>query len=131
MDDVVFKMHNVCEEQRLVSGWANISLMADGSIPLDWQGDVIPPSVLEEAAINFMLEYRDSGVMHTGGSVGTIVESIVFTAEKQRAIGIPEGLVPQGWFITVKVHDADVFERIKQGVYRMFSIQGICQRTVL
>ncbi len=116
------------DDEQLVSGWANVSINADGSIPLDWQDDVIAPEVLEKAALNFMLNYRGSGEMHEGEAVGTVVESIVFTKEKQEAIGIPEGAVPQGWFITVKVHDPEVFAKVKDGTYKMFSIQGTCKR---
>lgn len=126
--DIGFELYKAKESEQLVSGWANVSVNADGSIPLDWQDDVIAPEVLEKAAIGFMLNYRESGVMHEGGPVGTVVESIVFTKEKQEAIGIPEGTVPQGWFITVKVHDSEVFAKVKDGTYKMFSIQGTCRR---
>lgn len=115
-------------EKKLVSGWANIATCADGSKPLDWQGDIIEPADLEEAAINFMLDYRDSGTDHNGGSKGTVVESIVLTKDKQAAMGIPEGIVPEGWFITVKITDDETFEKVKSGKYRMFSIQGTAER---
>lgn len=123
-----FDVYKAREDEQLVSGWASVSVNADGSIPLDWQDDIIAPETLEKAANNFMLDYRGSGVMHDGGAVGTVVESIVFTKEKQQAIGIPEGTVPQGWFITVKVHDPEVFAKVKDGTYKMFSIQGTCNR---
>ncbi len=126
--DVGFQMHKARDAEQLVSGWANVSVNANGSVPLDWQDDVIPPETLEKAAINFMMDYRDSGVMHQGGAVGTVVESIVFTKEKQEALGIPEGILPIGWFITVKVHDAETFAKVKDGTYKMFSIQGTCRR---
>lgn len=126
--DVGFAVHKAREDEQLVSGWASVSLNANGSVPLDWQDDVIMPEALEKAAINFMLDYRASGVMHDGGSVGTVVESIVFTKEKQEALGIPDGVLPVGWFITVKVHDAAVFAKVKEGTYKMFSIQGTCRR---
>lgn len=111
-------------DQGLVSGWANVARNADGSIPLDWQGDIIRPEVLEKAAVEFMLNYRTSGEMHHGSSKGTVVESIVMTKDKQAAMGIPEGIVPEGWFITVKIEDPEVFEKVKSGKYKMFSIQG-------
>lgn len=124
-DDVTFTVDiKKSSDQNLVSGWANISIQEDGSIPLDWQGDVIAPEILEKAAINFMLNYRGSGEMHVGGEVGTIVESIVFTKAKMEAMGIPLGIVPEGWFITVKVHDNEAFAKVKSGEYKMFSIQG-------
>lgn len=129
--DVGFDIHKAREDEGLVSGWANVAINKDGSLPLDWQDDVIAPETLEKAAIQFMLDYRDSGEMHRGDSKGTIVESIVLTKEKQAALGIPEGIVPEGWFITVKVHDPEVFEKVKNGTYRMFSIQGSAKRVKL
>lgn len=119
------------EDKQLVSGWASVAVNADGSLPLDWQDDTIPPCVLEKAAIDFMCDYRESGVGHVGDSVGTVVESIVFTKEKQEAMGIPEGIVPEGWFVTIKVHDSEVFAKVKDGTYKMFSIQGQCKRIEL
>lgn len=126
--DIGFDIYKAKEDEQLVSGWANVSINADGSIPLDWQDDMIDPETLEKAALKFMEEYRGSGVQHEGGAVGTVVESIVFTKEKQEAIGIPEGTVPQGWFITVKIHDKETFAKVKDGTYKMFSIQGTCKR---
>lgn len=119
------------EDKQLVSGWASVSVNADGSLPLDWEDDTIPPCVLEKAAIDFMIDYQESGVGHKGEAVGTVVESIVFTKDKQAAIGIPEGTIPEGWFITVKINDAEVFAKVKEGTYKMFSIQGLCKRVEL
>lgn len=129
--DMLFDITKAKEDEGLVSGWANVSVNADGSIPLDWQGDVIRPEVLEKAAVNFMLDYRSSGVMHAGDEQGVVVESIVFTKEKQAILGIPEGHVPEGWFITVKVTNPEVFKAVKEGKYRMFSIQGSAKRIEL
>lgn len=126
--DIGFELYKAKDSEQLVSGWASVSVNADGSVPLDWQDDIIAPDTLEKAAINFMLDYRESGVMHKGSAVGTVVESIVLTKEKQEALGIPENSVPQGWFITVKVHDSEVFAKVKDGTYKMFSIQGTCRR---
>lgn len=118
-------------DEGLVSGWANVTLQPDGTPPLDWQGDIIRTEVLEKAAIDFMLDYRGSGVMHKGGCKGVVVESIVFTKDKQAAIGIPEGTIPEGWFITVKVLDPEVFELVKSKALKMFSIQGTAKRIKL
>lgn len=129
--EVVFDITKAKEDECLVSGWANVAINADGSLPLDWQDDVIKPDVLEKAAINFMVDCRESGVMHKGEAQGVVVESIVFTKEKQQAIGIPEGCVPEGWFITVKVTNEEVFKAVKEGTYKMFSIQGNAKRVKL
>ena len=119
---------NTNEDEGLVSGWANVSVNADGSIPIDWQDDVISTDTLEKAAVDFMLDYRESGVMHKGGPQGIVVESIVMSKAKQAAMGIPEGTVPEGWFITVKVLNDDVFAKVKDGTFKMFSIQGKAKR---
>jgi len=129
--DVLFDITKSNSDEGLVSGWANVAVNADGSLPLDWQDDMIRPAVLEKAAIKFMMDYRASGVMHEGESKGVVVESIVFTKEKQACIGIPEGTVPEGWFITVKVLDPDVFTKVKNGTFKMFSIQGNAKRIKL
>ena len=129
--EATFNVTKSNEEEGLVSGWANVAINADGTLPLDWQDDIISPDTLEKAAVNFMLDYRGSGVMHEGDSKGVVVESIVFTKEKQAAIGIPEGTVPEGWFITVKILDPEVFEQVKKGTYKMFSIQGHAKRVEL
>lgn len=62
------------------------------------------------------------------GFIATLVESVVFTEEKQRAMGIPEGTLPVGWWIGFKVLDADVWEKVKDGTYSMFSIEGEAER---
>jgi len=116
-------------DEGLVSGWANVAIHKDGSVPMDWQDDIIHPETLEKAAVQFMMDYQDSGEMHKGNPTGTVVESIVFTKAKQKILGIPEGCVPEGWFITVKVKDPEVFEKVKNGTYKMFSIQGKASRT--
>ncbi len=128
---VMFNITKAVDDENLVSGWASIAVNADGTLPLDYQDDSIAPDELEKGAANFMLSYRDSGVMHEGDVKGVVVESMVFTKEKQQAIGIPEGTVPEGWFITVKVLDKEVFAKVKQGTYKMFSIQGRAKRTKL
>lgn len=129
--DVLFDITKSNSDEGLVSGWANVAVNADGSIPLDWQDDIIKPETLEKAAIGFMMDYRGSGVMHQGESKGVVVESIVFTKEKQACIGIPEGVIPEGWFITVKVLDPEVFAKVKDGTFKMFSIQGSAKRIKL
>ena len=59
---------------------------------------------------------------------GKLVESCVFTAEKQKAMGIPEGTLPIGWWIGFKIEDDAAWEKVKNGTYRMFSIEGKATR---
>lgn len=59
---------------------------------------------------------------------GKLIESCVFTEEKQRAMGIPPGTIPIGWWIGFKISDDDAWERVKNGTYKMFSIEGKANR---
>lgn len=66
--------------------------------------------------------------MHERGGVAVLVESVVFTEEKMRAMGIPAGTVPVGWWIGFRVLDEEVWEKVKDGTYLMFSIEGEAER---
>lgn len=129
-----FKLNSRCviakiqEDQQLVFGWANISLTNTGEVPLDWQGDTTSPEVLEAAAYNFVLKYRGTGENHQGSSKGTLIESVIFTREKMKAMGIEEGIVPEGWWVGFYIKDPSVFAKIKSGEYTMFSIEGQARR---
>lgn len=114
--------------ENLVFGWANVALKPDGDIPLDWDGDVTPPEVLEKAAYQFVLKYRATGEMHEGETVGHLVESMMFTKEKMAALGIPEGILPEGWWVGFHIPDDDIFKKVVEGKYRMFSIEGTAKR---
>lgn len=112
------------EERHMVFGWASIARQADGSIVKDYQGDVIDVEELENAVYEYVILYRDGGEMHERGGVAVLIESVVFTAAKMQAMGIPEGTLPYGWWIGLKVTDDDVWKKVKDGTYRMFSIEG-------
>lgn len=116
------------DDQHLVFGWANVSIDKDGDIPLDWQGDITAPSVLEKAAYQYVLKNKGTGEMHKGDTVGYLVESVMMTKQKMAAMGIPEGVVPEGWWIGFYVPDDEVVAKIKDGTYKMFSIQGKAKR---
>lgn len=116
------------EEKQIVFGWANIAKEADGSFPLDWDGDVTQPEELENAAYQFVLKYRATGENHEGEVKGHLIESVMFTKEKQQALGIPDGILPEGWWVGFHVPDKEVFTKIKSGEYEMFSVQGKAQR---
>lgn len=120
----VFKIAKSKTDEQLVFGWANVAIDETGQYPLDWDGDVTAPEDLEKAAYDFVLKHRVTGEQHEGEAKGNLVESVMFTKEKQEALGIPEGLLPQGWWVGFHVPDKEVFEKIKSGEYEMFSVQG-------
>lgn len=114
------------DDKRLVFGWASVSITVDGEQVEDRQKDVIDPEDLEAAAYEYVLNFRDTGEEHisTMRKKGKLVESCVFTAEKQKAMGIPEGILPIGWWIGFKIEDDAAWEKVKNGTYKMFSIEG-------
>jgi hypothetical protein len=88
----------------------------------------LEPEELESAAYQFVELYREGGEMHERGGCAVLVESMVFTKEKQQALGIPDGTLPVGWWIGFKVTDEDVWSKVKNGTYPMFSIEGTAIR---
>lgn len=123
-----FKIMKSDDDKMLAFGWANVSVRVDGEVIEDWQEDIIEPKELENAAYNYVLLYREGGEMHERGGAAVLVESVVFTEEKMKAMGIPEGTLPIGWWIGFKVTDSDVWEKVKDGTYPMFSIEGEAER---
>lgn len=109
-------------DKQQIFGWASV-ISENGSPVEDTQGDIISESDLEKSAYSFALNSRNAGEMHqrTRG-VGRMIESMVFTPEKQKALGISLGKV--GWWVGFKIDDPDVWEKIKSGEYKSFSIGG-------
>lgn len=133
VDNKYSSVVKINEDQNLVFGWAYTSIDKDGERVVDHSGEVIYPEDLELAAYLFNLKFRDSGVMHEGEVVGKLVESFVVTPEKLEAIGITQdmqkniqknGQLPIGWWVGFYVEDNEVFDKVKNGQYSMFSIQG-------
>lgn len=123
-----FKIAKADDERHQAFGWANVSIRANGELIEDWQGDIVEPEVLEQAAYKFVELYREGGEMHERGGAAVLIESVVFTEEKMKAIGIEPGTIPVGWWIGFKVLDDDVWEKVKDGTYSMFSIEGEAKR---
>lgn len=112
------------DEEQLVFGWASVAKDADGVRPLDWQGDYVDAEDLEPAVYQFNLEFREANVMHEGDAIGELIESVIFTKQKMDAMGIPENVVPEGWWVGFKIHSAETYKKVKSGELRMFSIEG-------
>lgn len=123
-----FRIMKSDDKKMLAFGWANVSMRVDGELIEDWQADIIEPEELENAAYEYVLLYREGGEMHERGGVAVLIESVVFTEEKMQAMGIPAGTLPVGWWIGFKITDKDVWEKVKNGTYQMFSIEGEAER---
>ena len=123
-----FQIMKSDDEKMLAFGWASVSMRVDGRLIEDWQKDIVEPEELENAAYEYVLLYREGGEMHERGGAAVLIESVVFTEEKMLAMGIPAGTLPIGWWIGFKVTDHDVWEKVKDGTYPMFSIEGEAER---
>ena len=123
-----FAIKKADEDKHLAFGWAYVSQDEGGNQTEDHSGDQLEPEELESAAYQFVELYREGGEMHERGGAAVLVESVVFTEEKMEAIGIPPGTLPVGWWIGFKVLDASVWEKVKEGTYSMFSIEGEAER---
>lgn len=109
------------DDQRLVFGWFSVSTI-DGQPVVDKQSDIIDTVDLEKAVYDYVLHHRAQGDMHGADQKGRLVESMMFTSEKQKALGIDLGR--EGWFGGFRVDDGDVWKAIKRGERPEFSIGG-------
>ena len=121
-----FNIMKTVDDKRLIFGWASVAIKVDGEQVVDYQNDLIDPEDLEESVYEYVLNFRDSGEEHisTLRKKGRLVESCMFTKEKMAAMGIPEGIVPEAWWIGFYIDDDDAWEKVKNGTYQMFSIEG-------
>ena len=115
-------------DRREVFGWASVAVRVTGEVIEDYQEDIVEISELERAAYEYVLDFGTAGEMHERGGVGQLIESVVFTKEKAAAMGIPEGYLPEGWWVGFRIEDTDVWQKIKDGTYNMFSIEGTATR---
>lgn len=109
------------DDQNLVFGFFNVTEIGDSSV-IDYGRDSIDSDGLEKAVYDFVEKGGKVDVEHNGKPIGTIVESMFFSKEKQSSLGIDLGGV--GWWGGFKIYDKAIWEDIKQGRLNMFSIAG-------
>lgn len=123
--EIMAKISKVDAEKRMVFGWASI-VEKDGIIQIDAHDDTISVDELEKMAYDYVVECRNGGEMHETIGVSTMIESMVFTKDKQEQMGIDLGMT--GWWVGFKIHDDGVWEGVKSGKYSAFSIGGSGKR---
>ncbi len=109
------------EEERMVYGWAYVSTVK-GELSLDHSNEFIRPEQLVKAATNFMLDVRVAKAMHQGDAVGEVVHSLPLTKEIANSLGIQSDR--EGWIIAMKINSESVWQQVKTGKLRAFSIGG-------
>ncbi len=144
-----FQIAKLNDEQRLVFGFANVSISKatsagkGGDEFYDLQRDSVPPDELEKAAYEFVLNFREADEMHEGDAVGHLVESMVFTPDKlsklasdpvtgqvdKVVLAALEKALPCRWWVGFRLNDSS-YKLVKSGKYKMFSIAGEAEREV-
>lgn len=137
--EIVGDITKLDKERQLAFGWFSIVQVGDRTLT-DTQGDRIDSDTLEQSAYDFVLNARTGGEMHqddeaTGEirGVGRLVESVVFTVEKQRAM--VASLKEQGidavmdlgcvaWWGGFKVDSPETWLKVTTGSLRAWSIGG-------
>ena len=109
------------DEQQMVWGWAYLTTDESGAQVIDRSGDVVTIDEIQKAAEEFMLESRVGGVMHED-QAGFVSQSIVITDDLARELGFATR--KRGWLIGFKVTDPEVWDGVKSGRFRAFSIGG-------
>ena len=123
-----FRLAKLDDERRLVFGWASVAVTKDGQTVVDLQDDMIATEALELAAYRYVLKGRRANAMHAGADIGELVESVMFTAAKRRAMGLADGTVPDGWWVGYYIADPAMYAKVKAGEFRAFSIEGRAER---
>jgi Putative phage serine protease XkdF len=119
---LIVDVRKISDDLQQIFGWC--SVVTKNGVPVeDLQGDIITVEALESAAYDYMLKSRDAGDMHLRKGVGRCIESIVFTEDKQRALGIDLGGTV-GWWIGMQIDDPEVWKSVRAGSRPGFSIGG-------
>lgn len=116
------------DEKRQVFGWASVAVTVNGDVVEDFQEDVIEIGELEAAAYEYVAHFGVAGEMHEKANVGKLIESVVFTKEKAQVMGIPSEVLPEGWWVGFHIFEEEVWKKVKDGTYSMFSIEGSAER---
>jgi hypothetical protein len=119
--DITGQILKVDEEQRIIYGWASV-ITEKGETVVDRQGDVIEAETLVKAVNDFMEHVRIGKTMHEGEATGQVIHSLPVTKEICDALGIQ--CDREGWVVAYKVYDDAVWDRVKSGELRAFSIGG-------
>ena len=120
------------DDKRQVFGFAYVTHDREGNLSIDKSGDFIAEvEELEKSAYSFVLNSRKGGVDHKRNDDGSepkviskMIESMVFTPEKVKLLGLPEGSIQSGWWIGMQIDDDETWGRVKKGELTSFSIHG-------
>lgn len=140
-------------EKRMAFGMANVFRTAEGDAVVDSHEDTIDTdeaiALIEDAVYRYVLDSRSGDEQHVNYGIARLVESFLANDEKREALAShatevalkagdtrPEEeihaerleaarlVIPDAWWVGFKIDDPDVWEKVKDGTYSMFSIVG-------
>jgi len=115
-------------DRRIFGGWAYVAKTADGQVVTDHSGDMVDtPEAwrqLVDAFYNYAVEVRAGDEQHQEFGVSKLAEFFVSDPERWEQIGIPQGVLPQGVFVSFRAVDEAFWQKIKGGAYQALSIVG-------
>lgn len=123
IDEVLIKN----DENNTIFGWAYVRETKKGEQVVDHSGEFCKSENfkdLELAMYAYNLAFRQADIQHDCIPKGYLIESVVLTKEKQKAMGIPEGSVPEATWVGFFFPDDDDYNAIKEMPHPMFSLFG-------
>jgi len=133
MDDpLIVPIAKVDLERRLFGGWAYIAHARDGSQVVDHSGDVVDTAeawqALSDSFVEYALESRSGDLDHAEWGAADLVEMFISDGEKRSALGLAEGSLPDGVYVSFKARTSPagrrLWEGVKRGTIRSLSIVG-------
>ena len=115
------------DENNLIFGWGYVAIEKDGEQVTDHSGEFVDEETLKDleiATYGFNIGSRKSGFGHKGLAKGYLAESMFFTKEKLKVLGLSEDALPQGTWLGVWFPDDEDYAKIKKMKSPMFSMEG-------
>lgn len=118
--EAVFGRYRICKRDAATRRIFGFAVTGNGNGIENPQGYSVTGKDFELAIYEFMLALP---VTVTGQPV-SIIESCVFTEEKQQAIGIPPGILPPfAYWIGFEIHGPGIWEMVLQSDFPVFTIE--------
>jgi Putative phage serine protease XkdF len=121
-----FEVKKAEPEKQLIFGWASVAKQGDEYV-VDYQGDIIPVSELENAAFEYMKSSRKHGLLHRAITDAQLVVSFLTTPDIMKAFGLTQKDGTIGWIVGYHVADPELWAAHKRGDLPEFSISGSCR----
>ena len=116
-----FQLIHKVDPKNQIFGWASVVFTPEGQVE-DHEGHLIDVEDLENAAYSFAFTKAAANDMHRSEPFGRMIESMVFTPEKLKAMGLPDGF-QSGWWVGMEL-PPDRYQSVISGERPMLSIEG-------